>query len=431
MISTYLKQAWGMMRQNRLFSSIYILGTGLSIALAMTLFIIFYVKTAPVYPEGNRDRMVVFKYLKVAPPDAPDNWHAGYLSPAAGPILDSLPHVQDMAAVAANLPMHYTVAVSGSRQAFAVSPLYVSPGFWRVFTLRFTGGQAWTERDDRARSHVCVISETLSRRLFATVEAEGRTLLYKGHPYTVRGVVRDVSSATPAAVADVWFPLSLQDQSEVGSDRSALLGGLIYYLTSATPAGRDSVRQEVRDAFRRYDAGRDYITDLMGQPDDAALSAYRTESTSRPDIAGLFRTLAYIVLALLFIPALNMSGMIASRMDRRATELGIRKAYGATRVTLLGQILWENLLLTLLGALAGLAIAWVIALTSDSWILTLFDAKVDTALPAPFLSAEMLFNPWVFLCAFLLCLILNLASALLPAWWGLRHTIVQELYTKR
>ena len=431
MIATYLKQAWGMMRQNRLFSSIYILGTGLSIALAMTLFIIFYVKTAPVYPEGNRDRMVVLKYLKVAPPDTPDNWHAGYLSPAAEPLLDSLPHVQDVAAVAANLPLRYTVAVSGSREAFTVSPLYVSPGFWRVFTLSFTDGQAWTEADDRARSHVCVISQSLSRRLFATTEGQGKTLLYKGHPYTVCGVVRDVSSATPAAVADVWFPLSLSDQSQFGSDRSALLGGLIYYLTSATPAGRDSVRQEVRDAFRRYDAGRDYRTDLMGQPDDAALSAYRTESTSQPDIAALFRMLAYIVLALLLIPSLNMSGMIASRMDRRAAELGIRKAYGATRRTLLGQILWENLVLTFAGAVAGLAFCYVIVLTSDSWILTLFDAKVDTALPTPFLTAEMLFNPWVFGCAFVLCLALNLVSALVPAWWGLRHTIVQELYTKR
>ena len=38
----YLKQAWAMLRQNRLFSSIYVVGTGLSIALTMTVFIIFY-----------------------------------------------------------------------------------------------------------------------------------------------------------------------------------------------------------------------------------------------------------------------------------------------------------------------------------------------------------------------------------------------------
>ena len=56
MLKNYFKQAWTLMRQNRLFTGIYVVGTGLSIALVMTLFIIFYVKFGPVYPEYNRDR---------------------------------------------------------------------------------------------------------------------------------------------------------------------------------------------------------------------------------------------------------------------------------------------------------------------------------------------------------------------------------------
>ena len=44
-----------MLKQNRLFSSVYIVGTGLSIALVMVLFVIYYVKAGPVYPEYNRD----------------------------------------------------------------------------------------------------------------------------------------------------------------------------------------------------------------------------------------------------------------------------------------------------------------------------------------------------------------------------------------
>ena len=59
MIKQYFKQAWTMMRQNKLFTSIYVAGTGLSIAFTMVLFIIYYVKFAPIYPEYNRDRMLV------------------------------------------------------------------------------------------------------------------------------------------------------------------------------------------------------------------------------------------------------------------------------------------------------------------------------------------------------------------------------------
>ena len=55
MIKLYIKQAWTMMKQSKLFTSIYVAGTGLSIAFTMVLFIVYYVKFAPIYPEYIRD----------------------------------------------------------------------------------------------------------------------------------------------------------------------------------------------------------------------------------------------------------------------------------------------------------------------------------------------------------------------------------------
>ena len=135
--------------------------------------------------------------------------------------------------------------------------------------------------------------------------------------------------------------------------------------------------------------------------------------------------------ALLFIPAMNLSGMISSRMDHRLCELGVRRAYGATNKILLGQVLWENLLLTCLGGLIGILLSYLIVLTASDWILNLFDDWVNDPDKTPFLSFEMLFNPWIFSFAFVLCVLLNLISAFVPALWSLRHTIIQSLNTKR
>ena len=63
MIKTYFKQAWAMMLHNKLFSSMYILGTAITVALVMILFIILYIKLGPVYPEYNRDRMVYLENI--------------------------------------------------------------------------------------------------------------------------------------------------------------------------------------------------------------------------------------------------------------------------------------------------------------------------------------------------------------------------------
>ena len=53
MLKLYLKQAWTLLRQNPLFSGLYIAGTGLAIAMTMIVAEIYYVKLAPVYPEAK------------------------------------------------------------------------------------------------------------------------------------------------------------------------------------------------------------------------------------------------------------------------------------------------------------------------------------------------------------------------------------------
>lgn len=52
MLKTYFKQALALFRQNRLFSTLYIAGTGLAIAMTVVMALVYYVKLAPVYPEG-------------------------------------------------------------------------------------------------------------------------------------------------------------------------------------------------------------------------------------------------------------------------------------------------------------------------------------------------------------------------------------------
>lgn len=49
-----MKQAWELLKQNKLFSMLYIVGTGLAIAMTMVMAMVYYVKIAPVYPEVNR-----------------------------------------------------------------------------------------------------------------------------------------------------------------------------------------------------------------------------------------------------------------------------------------------------------------------------------------------------------------------------------------
>ena len=56
----HFRQALAMMREEKLFSGIYILGTALAILFTMVMAVVYYIKLAPIYPERNRARTVYF-----------------------------------------------------------------------------------------------------------------------------------------------------------------------------------------------------------------------------------------------------------------------------------------------------------------------------------------------------------------------------------
>lgn len=62
----YLKQAWELLKQNRLFSTLYIVGTALAIAMTMMMAVIYYVRLAPVYPEERRATTLYMGGLKLS-----------------------------------------------------------------------------------------------------------------------------------------------------------------------------------------------------------------------------------------------------------------------------------------------------------------------------------------------------------------------------
>ena len=434
MLKNYFKQAWTLMRQNRLFTGIYVVGTGLSIALVMTLFIIFYVKFGPVYPEYNRDRTLVLKPLKRYPKGKPENWniYGGVAYYVVDQMLPGLPHVEQVAGSVIDFWGDYQVSATDVKP-FKATPRFANGAFWKVFSFRFVDGQPFTQEDVEAKAQVAVIGESMAKRLFAAVEGvTGRHFAFNGRDYRVCGVVRDVSNATPETAGDLWLPLLNAQYISKELDRQGLLGNVFVSLLVDDAENFETVRSEVQDVFRRYtQQDKDYEYDLMGQPDPYWLSTFRQDVEKAPDTMELAKDFLYILLALLFIPALNLSGMISSRMDRRIAELVIRKAYGATRRRLLEQVLCENLLLTLLGGLAGLLFSYLIVLTASDWILTLFDKNIyDTSLSTS-LTPEMLFNPAVFGSALAVCVVLNVVSALVPALGAMRHPIMESLNTKR
>ena len=421
------------MRQNKLFTSIYVAGTGLSIAFTMVLFIIYYVKFAPVYPEYNRDRTLVINNMAVAEKGA-EKWNSCNTgaSPRIAELVKGLPHLDQVGMAMMNSWAGSTVLLPNSNEQLEVIPGMVDAGFWKVFTFRFLNGKPFDEASVEAELPIAILSESLAKRIFASTDVVGKYFSYDGKDMQVVGVVADVTGTTPAPAADLYIPLYYGGANRPSKYDMGLLGSVSIYMTAPTQEDVETLRTEVIDVLNRYDQeDKQFSHFWMNQPDVWWKSTFRDSCSNEPDIPGIIRGILYMLLALLFIPAMNLCGMISSRMDERMSELGVRKAYGATNAGLISQVLTENLLLTLVGGLVGLALAYLIALTGGEWIYYLFDTFIWSKGVQPVYTVEMLFNPTLFLSVFGLCVILNLISALVPTMLALRHTIIYSIQSKR
>ena len=114
--------------------------------------------------------------------------------------------------------------------------------------------------------------------------------------------------------------------------------------------------------------------------------------------------------------------------------MGIRRAYGACRTTLLWQVLQENFLLTLMGSLLGLAISWLIVTLGADWLPFIFSGDrtyAFTMIGAVHIHADMLFSGWIMTAVLAVTLVLNLISALIPTIWILHRSVTEEINHKR
>ena len=421
-----------MMKQNKLFTSIYVVATGLSIALIMTLFIIFYVKFAPIYPEYNRNRILTMSTSMRVAKKNEGNWscNSGVSYYFVSEYLQKLKHVEAVAAVETN---NNSVRASriGEKKAIKTTLRYVNAYFWRVFTFKFLAGRGFSEEEQEALQPVVVISESFARRVFADSAPLGEKVYFNGKEFTVIGVVEDASNATPYATGDAYTPITQNASSVEYKDYYGFMGGIHAFMLTYD---KKALRSEVLDVINRYNQQDSvYRYEFFGQPDDYWMSTFRTGRNDEYGFSvwSLMKNYIFILIALIFIPAFNLSGMISNRMDSRMSELGVRRAYGANNREIVRQVLWENLLLTASGGLLGLMLSYVIILTASDWILHLFDGYVVGSGSEANVTFEMLFNPTVFGSALLFCILLNLISTLIPTVWALRHSIINSIHSKR
>ncbi len=275
--------------------------------------------------------------------------------------------------------------------------------FWEIMDFEFIEGRPLTREDEATGRHAAVINKATRDRYFNGESAVGKSLEADGQTYEVVGVVENVAIYRMAPYSDVWVPISSAKSSNY---RHQLLSGfnatLLARKKSDFPIIKKSLASELDklelddpEAYNRAFAFADTKLEMVAR----SLTMSRKESAGLEKFAGIM-----ILLMLLFmlLPCVNLINLNMSRIMERYSEIGVRKAFGATSGELAAQFLVENLTLTILGSLFGLLFAHVI----------LRMATVSGIIP----YADLNVNPSVFFQAMALAGLFGILSGVYPAW---------------
>lgn len=426
MFKQHFKQAFHLLLENKLLSAISIAGTALAISVVMVIIILLYAKTTNYEPETNRYRTLYVKWSSVYEKENKDARNYSRVS---------LYDIQQLfypltTAEAVTAICEYgrmLAAVPGGGEEINCQSLYTDAAFWRVFEFGFLAGKPYDEAAFKSGLKQTVICESVARRLFGGVEeAVGRRLELNFVEFTICGVVRDVSKFAEQSYSEIWVPYTTNSdisRIDLSGWTKGHTGGFQCFILAHSSADFPEILKEVDVNLAKLNSNdQEMQLDLLGQPDTFFVQMLHKYANGGVPGQEVIIRYIIIVIVILLVPAINLSGLTQSRMRKRLSEIGVRKAFGATRSGLLWQVLTENLLLTLIGGLVGLLFSYFALWLLADWLLASELSDGGTAT----MNASMI-SPWIFFVALLFCLVLNLLSAGIPAERVARTTIVNAL----
>ena len=213
-----IRQAFILLRQNPLLSTIFILGTAFAITMIMAIVITWQMKYADIEPEVNRSRSLYISKMHLQGKEN-KGWN-NYTACSPAFMKDCVQPLPEVEACTAFVPATVAlVSMPDGTNAVKVDAMETDPGFWKVFRMQFVAGRGFDDSDRGGDVSAIVVAASVARKLFGTTDAVGKTVLLNRNEARICGVVKDVSVIAKDAYAQVWrmYPASLQDVTSVRS----------------------------------------------------------------------------------------------------------------------------------------------------------------------------------------------------------------------
>jgi putative ABC transport system permease protein len=395
-----LRHGFRALRKSPGFTAVAVLTLGLGIGANTAIFSV--VENVLLRPLPYRDPTALVQIWNTYLPQFPQ------VPNSPGDFQDFRRQASSFSEMAAFVDIPQGFNLTGEGEPQRLEARYATSGLFPLLGVQPVAGRTFTSEEDKpGASPVVMLSHRLWQSRFGSDPAAvGRMLILDGRGYTLAGVLPATFRLAPTT--DIWMPAG-----QYGDDLTSHLHHEFNIVARLKPGMNISQAQAELSTLNRQeeqafpDTHKNWGVLVTPMEDPSAIKM-------RVSLLILFGAVGLVLL----VACANIVNLLLARNAVRQKEIALRVTLGASRARLLGQLLTESILLSLLGGALGIFLAWTGLRVLGAFVPSELAGVRETGL-----------NGWVLGFTLAVSFLAGIVCGLIPAVQTLRqdlHGILKE-----
>ncbi|HYC28736.1 MAG TPA: ABC transporter permease, partial [Chitinophagaceae bacterium] len=349
MFKNYLKTALRILKKNKGFSLLNLVG--LSLGMACAVLILLWVHDEMSYDNFHKNRSTLYQVLENQTYEGKTYTFSSLPGPFAPAIKEEIPEIKYAARTDWGSNTLFTL---GDKSIYE-NGRFADPDFLRMFSFELIKGNPEILNDPTS----LIITQEMSEKFFGKDDPIGKTLKVNNDKlFTIKGLVK-----TPPKNSTIQFNWLSSFQSY--EDRNEWLkqwgnNGIMSYVQLKDGASPAQVNKKFYNFIQQKES------DAIARPFLLSINDWRLRSKfeegkpagGRIEYVRLFSIIALLIIV---IACINFMNLATARSEQRAREVGVRKVMGAGRSMLVRQFMSESIVMSLVAmVLAALIVVAVL-----------------------------------------------------------------------
>ena len=245
-----------------------------------------------------------------------------------------------------------SLVASGAEGSGSLTVYGTTPAYYDIQGLQLVMGRWLKNTDIQNSSYVCILNETAAEELIGYVDCVGEAVLINSVKFTVAGVLSDDEDSLTAAFSSGSMMAYLPYTALIKLSTTALAEVSSFYVSAEAGSTVEMAESAMTEILMKH----------FDEDEDAfEISSQDVLEETMSSITSVLTILLGGIAAIsLVVGGIGIMNIMLVTVTERTREIGIRKAIGASRGTILMQFLMEAVVLCMMGCGLGIFLSWSI-----------------------------------------------------------------------